>query len=403
MTLLRLALRNLTRHGRRTLITGLAVAFGALAVVVLQAFANGFVKNLVETSVLNKVGAVQVFRRGYLGADDPLAMSFADDPALVARLRAVPGVTAVAPRLDFDGMLSNGSEATMFVATAIDPTLEYRVCPKRATYVSAGSRPLAPGDGRGAIIGKVLVEALGATRGSTLVMQAAGPHAGTNALDVSVLGFLPNTHPAESKRLATVPLPFAQELLRMKGQLTEYVVGVTDLDQVDAVARKVREVVGDGYEVTTWRELDPGTRDRAPLFQYLLDFIAVVLFLLVATGIVNTMMMSVHERVREIGTMLAVGVRRWQVTALFLLEATALGLGSALVGTGAGHGLVRALAPHGLRQAAPGGDLMVLYPSVTVAYLGLVTLATVLGTVLAALYPTWKAARLRPADALRSP
>ena len=402
MHMLKLALRNLLRQPRRTLITSLAVALGALTVALLQATTNGFVVNLIETSVLNKVGAVQVFKRGYLGADDPLSMAFTDEPALVERIRAVPGVTAVSPRIDFDGMLSNGADATMFVATAIDPAQEYLVCPRRATYLAEGSRPLGPQDERSAVIGKILVETLGAARGSSLVMQAAGPRGGTNALDVSVLGFLPHRHPVESKRLATVPLAFAQELLRMKGRVTEYVVGVRDLSQVEAVAREVQARIGDGYEVTTWRALDPGTRDRTQLLSVLLGFVAVVLFLLAATGIVNTMMMSVHERIREIGTMLAFGVRRWQVTFLFLLEATALGLLSAVVGAGAAYALVRALGVHGLHGHAPGGDPMVIYPTLSGAALGLIVVLSVAGTMLASLYPTWKAARLRPVDALRS-
>jgi putative ABC transport system permease protein len=402
MHMLALALRNLTRHSRRTLITTLAVAFGALAIVCLQAIANGFVKNLIENSVLNKVGAVQVFKRGYLGSDDPLAMSFADDEALQGRIRAVPGVAALAPRLDFDGMLSNGSDATMFVATAIDPRREYQVCPRRASYLARGSQPLGPGDERSAVIGKQLVDSLGAMKGSTLVMQAAGAHAATNALDVQVHGFLPHTHPVESKRLATVPLAFAQELLRMKGQVTEYVVGVAELGEVEAVAARVRGAVGDGFEVTTWRQIDIGTRDRAPLLQYILDFIAVVLFFLVSTGIVNTMMMSVHERVREIGTMLAVGVRRWQVTVLFLLEATLLGLGSAILGTGAGVAVVQVVARRGIETKLIGDDVVVVFPFIGASSLGLIVALTVLGTVLAAAYPTWKAARLRPVDALRS-
>ncbi len=402
MRLLLLAVRNLLRNRRRTAITGLAVGFGAFAVVVLQSLVNGLVGNIVETSVLARVGAVQVFRTGYLGSDDPLKKSFADDPLLVARLAAVPGVVAVAPRLDFDGMLSNGSEATMFMATAIDPSAEYRVCPLRATLVAKGSRPLAAGDDRGALLGKTLAEALGARETSTLVMQAAGAHAGTNALDVSVQGFLPSYHPMASKRLATVPLAFAQELLRMPGQVTEYVIGVSDLGRVEEVAAAVRSIVGSDHQVTTWRELDPATRDRARMIRYVLFFVALVLALLVATGIVNTTMMSVHERVREIGTMLAVGLRRWQVTALFLFEAIALGLASGTGGASASYALVRLLARNGVQGHAPGGDPLTYYPGVGVSFLAAVVAFTVVEAALAAVYPAWRAARLRPVEALRA-
>jgi putative ABC transport system permease protein len=401
MRLFVLAIRNLFRNRRRTLVTALAVAVGTMAIVALQGFVNGFLANLIEGTVQSMVGAIQVFRRGYLGSDDPLEHSLDDDPARVARIRAVEGVTGVAPRLAFDGMVSNGNDATMFVATAIDPAVEYQVCPKRRTAVAAGSRPLEPGQDGRALIGKTLAEALGAQAGATLVMQSAGPRASTNALDVVAAGFLPTHSLAESKRMATVTLAFAQDLLRMKGRVTQYVVGVRELERVDETAARLRAALGGDYEVTTWRDMDPATRDRTAALRWVLAFVALVLFLLVATGIVNTMLMSVYERVREIGTMLAVGVRRRQVTALFLWEAIVLGLSSALAGAGAGLALVRAWSG-GVRFQPPGGDVTVIYPRVDGAFLTLVIALTVAGTVAAAFYPAWKASRLRPVEALRA-
>ena len=229
MRLILLALRNLTRNKRRTLLTALAVIFGATAIVILQGFVNGFIRNNVEVTIQSKLGTLQVFRKGYLGADDPLKRSMAYDAALMARIKSVPGVTAVAPRINFDGMVSNGAESTMFMATAIDPAVEYEVCPLRKNRVAAGSKPLSVEQQGTALIGKTLADSLRAEKGATLVMQAAGPHASTNALDVEVSGFLPTVNIAESKRMATVRLGFAQDLLRMNGQVTEYAVAVSDM------------------------------------------------------------------------------------------------------------------------------------------------------------------------------
>jgi putative ABC transport system permease protein len=154
--------------------------------------------------------------------------------------------------------------------------------------------------------------------------------------------------------------------------------------------------------VTTWGDLDPATKTRVDSFKYVLLFIALVLFLLVATGIINTMLMSVYERVREIGTMLALGVRRWQVTILFLLEATALGLISSIVGAALGLLIVQWLGRNGVTMPQPGGDAIVIYPSMNASFLLTVVTFAVFGTILAALYPAWKAARLQPVEALRA-
>ncbi len=402
MRLLRLALRNLTRNKRRTLLTALAIVFGAMAIVLLQGFVNGFIRNNIEAIVLSKLGAVQVFRKGYLGSDDPLKKSMPHDLVLMERIRKVPGVVEVAPRISFDGMVSNGAESTMFVATAIDPALEYRVCPERKKRVARDSKPLAPEQTGMTLIGKTLSESLKADKGSTLVMQAAGPHASTNALDVEVSGFLPTLNLIESKRMATVQVGFAQELLRMKGQVTEYAVGVQNLEHMNDVASRLRSELGDEFQVTTWEELDPATRTRVSSLGYVLLFIAAVLFLLVATGIVNTMMMSVYERVREIGTMLAVGVRRWQVTVLFLLEAASLGLSSSVFGSLFGYAVVQWLGSRGIPMKPPGGDLLWTYPHVQPSFLLVVIGFSVTGAIVSALYPAYKASRLSPTDALRA-
>jgi len=402
MRLLLLALRNLSRNKRRSIITALAVLFGCAAIVALQGINNGFVANLIETTVESRHGAVQVFRKGHIGSNDPLKLSLPQDAELVRRIEAVPGVLAVAPRLSFDGMVNNGSESTMFMAMAIDPDREYKVCPKRLTRVSPGSQPLQPGKEGDALIGKTLAEALGADKGATLVMQAAGPHASTNALDVEISGFLPTQSVAESKRMATVRLRFAQDLLRMPNQVSQYVVGIAHLDQADAVAASLRQALGSEYDVTTWADLDPATKTRVGSVLYVMLFVAGVLFLLVATGIVNTMLMSVFERVREIGTMLALGVRRWQVTVLFLAEALFLGLFASTLGVILGYGIVAGVFRKGFTIRPPGGDVTTIYPHIDLSYLLLVVGFALVGTMLAALYPAWKAARLRPVDALRA-
>ena len=275
-------------------------------------------------------------------------------------------------------------ESTMFVATAIEPDLEYKVCPERPKRVAKGSTLLTQQQRGMTLIGKTLSDSLKANPGSTLVMQAAGPHASTNALDIEVSGYLPTLNLIESKRMATVQVGFAQELLRMKGQVTEYVVGVHNLEQMNDVAQRLRTELGDDYQVTTWEDIDPGDQDARVVFGLCVPiFIAVVLFLLVATGIVNTMMMSVYERVREIGTMLAVGVRRWQVTALFLLEAMALGLTSSVFGSLLGYVVVLWLGQRGIPMRPPVA-IFWTYPHVQPSFMLIVTVS-ITGAVLSAL------------------
>src|SRR5207249_9905537 len=128
-----------------------------------------------------------------------------------------------------------------------------------------------------------------------------------------------------NKRVVTLPLATAQSLVGLEGRVTEYAVGLKDTDRAEEIAAKLQALLGPEYEVHTWRELQPFVRDVINRQNFVLGLIGTVLFVIVLTVIINTLLMTVFERVREIGTMLAVGVRRRQILWLFVLEAAVLG------------------------------------------------------------------------------
>ena len=403
LRLLKIALRNVFRNRWRSAVSALVVFVGVTLIVFLQGFINGLLENTIQDAALAKLGAIQIHRKGYLDAErDPLKLDLPATGELLAKVRAVPGVAAVTPRLTFEGMLGNGATQSMFLATAIDPASEYAVCPKRREQVADGQKPLEVDSGGAALIGQQLVESLGAKPGHTLTVVSASQNGAQNALDIQVQGYLKTRIVLESKRLATVPLAFSQELLRMPGRATELAVAVTSLDQTDLVAARLREAVGPEYEVHTWRDLSPMARDMVVRMKVVLLIISVVLFLLVGTGIGNTMLMSISERVREIGTMLAVGTRRYQVMLLFLVEAATLGLVGGAIGAALGTGLVEWFGHRGITFDIPGGSRLVFFPFVSASFVALVVAAATVAAIVAALYPARKGSRLSPVEALRS-
>lgn len=409
-SLLIIAARNVSRNRRRSIISGAAVFVGVLGIVLLQGLLNSFLTRIVDDTVLAKVGAIQVHKRGWQDADhDLLDYDLPDDQAFRQKLAAIPGVTGVTPRITFDGMLSNGAVSSMVGVAAIDPATEYTVCPKRRESIAPGSDPLVPGASGGgagdvsaALVGSELAESLGAKKGAVLSLLSASKGGAANALDLTVVGFLPSRDLLESKRLSVVTLALAQDLLRMKGRVTEYALSVSDVDQADEIAARVQAATGDGYQAQAWKELAPSVRDRLVRTRIILWIITGILFFLVGTGIANTMLMSVYERVREIGTMLAVGTRRRQVMSLFLAEAATLGLAGGLLGASVGAAIVASLGAHGFTMSPPGGDPAVFHPFITGRFVAGAIAFAALGTVVAGLYPAWKASKLRPADALRA-
>ncbi len=406
LTLLRLAFRNIQRNRSRSALTLGAIFFGVAMTLVLSGFGNGLGVLMSNDVIRAKVGAIQIHRRGYADVRDnqPLKLDMPQSGALVDAIRAVPGVVAASPRIVFGGLVNNGRDGTMFVGRGVDPVGEYQALPWAGNDVQ-GTR-ITTGHRSGAVLGAELARALGAQVGSAaLSVQASTQGGQQNALDLEVAGTVDNANAFESKRLMDVPLAYAQELLRMPGRVTEWVVGVADVRDIDGVAGALRAALGADYEIETWKVLRPNIADVIRFQSVIVGIVSVVFLVIVVFGVVNTMVMSVLERTREIGTMMAVGMRRARISLLFVIEAATLAVIGGGLGAAVARGVVWGLtASGGIKMAAP-GQTVERYHLVPVIPDGVITtalLGAVAGAIVAALYPAWKAARLRPVEALRA-
>jgi putative ABC transport system permease protein len=402
--LLRLAFRNVFRAKARSTITIGALFFGVMMSLALSGFAMGVAESLVAETIESRVGALQVHRRGYFEVRDrqPLALHLEQDSAFEARLRATPHVTGVTPRIAFNGLLTNGSRGTIAVLTAVDPATVRAALPRVDLYLVGEA--LAPDDRNGAHVGQELARALDLQDGVPLMVQAQGLGGRDNALDLELRGRLMGQNPMESKRAVTVPLAFAQALLGMEGKVTEYVLAVDDPANLEGVAAALRRELGDAYEVQTWMELRPALRDARLLQRAVLGAVSFVFLVIALFGVANTLLMTVLERTREIGTLLAVGMTRAQVATLFMLEAVvqaAIGATGGLVVAASLIAVARAQGGVTLSMGAGQGYFQmtpILLPAVPVLVVG----GALLGSVLAATSPALRAARMRPVEALAS-
>jgi putative ABC transport system permease protein len=399
-----LAARNLWRNRRRTMLALTALGIGTFMVVVLNGFRNGLSGLIVEGMVKAQVGAFQVHRAGFMDATDisPLQLSIDDTPDLRQRILAVPGVAEIAERLTFAGMASSGRLSTLIVGMGFNMAAEVKTFPLQSRWVAG--RGLK--DSRlpnAAVVGGPLMESLGLKQNDGLTITAQTPEGQTNATDVQLEGWLPEVDPFGGKRMLVVHLSYAQEFLRMHGRVTEYAVQVTDIDDIEGTAARVRAALGPAYEVHTWLEIMPAFDEIIRRLLFLLSAIAVVLAVIVMAGVVNVMAMSVYERVRETGTAMALGMRRRQILGLFLTEGTLLGIWGGAGGVALGLVVVRIAAAVGVPFKAPGSTgLMPLYPHVAWWFAALVVIAAALTALFAALVPAWRASRQHPADALRA-
>jgi putative ABC transport system permease protein len=403
--LLRIALRNVLRNRRRSLITFSAV-FLALAVMVsLRGVVNGLVDSLRESTVNGQTGALQVHRQGFSRSANgsSLELDVPADQAFLGRIAAVRGVAAVTARIAFGSMINAGDVTSASLFLAMDPSRELKVCPRRLEMISSGQALVDAGP-TAAILTPELAGKLGLGLGQRATLLANDRDGALNALEVDYLGtFGQPGLPLPDKKLGFIPLALAQELLRMPGRATELAVAIERPEEVEVVKARLVAALGADYEVATWHEVAPWVDDAVVVYHLLLDLLGGIFLFVAMLGVVNTMLMSVFERAREIGTMMSIGVRRRQVLALFLLEAALLGLGGGTLGAAAGEAIVAYLGHRGLSFMLGGmSGALHLYPSMTWGYV-LSTLAlAIAGAVLAALWPALRASRLSPVQALAS-
>jgi putative ABC transport system permease protein len=402
-SLLRIAFRNVLRNRRRSVITFSAIFLALAVMVTIRGFLDGMQASIRESVVLGQTGALQIHRRGFLKALNGASLDrgVPVDGAFLARITSVPGVKAATPRIAFGGMINANDATTVAVFTAIDPRFEPQVCPQRLEMISSG-RTLAESGPASGIFAPELAASLGLRLGEKATLLASDKDGVLNALELDFVGAYGQPGmPLPEKKVGFVPLAFAQELLRMEGTATELALAVERLDDVEKVKPLLQAAVGPEYEVSSWHDVAPWVDDAIAAQNFILNLLAFIFLFVALLGIANTMLMSVFERTREIGTMMSVGVRRRQILGLFLLEAALLGLAGGLLGAAAGTAFVLQLGRTGVAFRV--GDVPLhIHPSVGMPYVALTLALATGGAVAAAIWPSLRASRLRPVEALAS-
>jgi putative ABC transport system permease protein len=400
--LFRIAFRNVLRNRRRSLITFSAVFLALGIMVSIRGFLNGLQATLRESVILGQTGALQVHRAGFLkSVSATLELSVPSDAAFMAKITAVEGVKAATARIMFGGMTNANDTSTAALFNAMDPVNELIVCPRRNEMIAKG-KSLQQSSAASAVLSAELAGSLGVKLGQRATLLINDKDGVMNALDFDFVGEYGQPGlPLADKKLGFVPLRFAQELLRMEGRATEIAVSVANFEDAERIKPKLQAALGPEYEVATWHDVASYIDDAIATQNFILNIIAGVFLFVALLGIANTMLMSVLERTREIGTMMSVGVRRRQILSLFLLEASLLGLAGGVLGAAAGGSFVLYYGHKGMVLPIPGMLVPLhVFPVISISYILYILVLAAGGAALAALWPSVRASRMRPVEAL---
>lgn len=419
-----MSFRNLSRNRRRTLLALGAVVVGLCALTMIRGFVNSVRQAQLGATVYGTTGMMQIHRTGYLKnvLSNPLDLAFADTADLREKILSVKHVKALSPRLQFSGSLSaaepvvagaeaqNSSEpkTTFIAANAVDPELDRIVLPQFYTWLTAGKvfdtadapSMVVHGDIAGPLgVGNVELN-MSQPKELWPVLLTPDKDGSLAGEAIQVTGVIGSAVPTD-KRLALAPLRTVQRILKMDGQITEYVLTLDDVARAAEVQTDLVKILGPDFEVSRWDEIVPFIQELLSNIDFIFDIITSVFLLVIMLGIVNSMFMNVLERVREIGTMMALGIRRGYILALFVLEGAFIGSLGAFIGLGIGIGIVTIASKVGIPINAPGSTLkFMLHPFLTFSFLLRAFLLTSLGAALVSLWPAWRASRMKPVEAL---
>jgi putative ABC transport system permease protein len=411
LKILKLAARNLARYWRRTLLTAGLIILGIVAVLLFIAVSGSFKGVVIGEITDSMIGHLQVHRKGYVASIDNLPLNLNMKPAQLQKveqaLAGMKDVVASSPRLKLGAMFSNFTETTSIRLNGVLPEREAATMPKLAGRVVQGSTANGLVEPGKLLIPELLAKGMKVKVGDTVVLVATNLDGSVNGKTFVVQGVLASAT-GPGGRDGYLHMDDARELLRMTdGEVSEIAVRLSGLGQIAPAMAQLEQALGEmrnpqgqpALEVHTWEALSPFA-NIANMIDLLDVFIRVMLVGIVLIAIMNVMMMAVYERIREIGTIAAIGTLPRRILALFLSEGLLLGLVGTAIGTVASLGIIAVLNvwPPSFNF---GRQVITLAPSIAATDVILIGAIVLLVATAASLQPAWKAARMDPMTALR--
>lgn len=397
----RLALRNILRQRRRSLIAIAAIGFGIIAMMLAAGYIEWIFWANREGVTVTQLGHIQITRPGYHegGKADPFAFLLPEKSPALRAIQDRADVQGVTPRLSFNGLLSHGDSTLSFIGEGIDPGQD----PSTKYLIVVDGKLLSNDDPKGILLGAGLAANLGVKTGDPIVLLANTPSGGINAVEGRVRGLVSTSMKAFDDSLLRIGIGLARELLRTSGSHV-WVATLRSTDLTGEVTQGLQaEKALNEFEVVPWMKLADFYNKTVELLTKQIAVVKVIIGVIIVLSISNTMTMSVMERTIEIGTAMALGVRRQRILRLFLLEGALLGAMGGLIGVTLGYLLATLISFVGIPMPpAPGMSTgFTAAIRITLPIIGDALFLAVLTTLLASVYPSWRASRLVIVDALR--
>ena len=399
-----IAYRDLIRNRRRTFFTLLAVALGLALLIVLNGFIAGVLDDAIQNSIRLQTGHVQVRAATYEDSRRSLQWKdLVDQPgAIAAQATSMPEVATATPILWADTILNTSNESVGMELFGIEPASAF-YDPIRVSLVAGNF--IEANDRGGVMIGKRLADSLGLKLGENVSLTTINADGVPEEGIFAIRGIFDSGVLVYDEATIFMPLAKAQSFALVGDRASTVIMLLHDENAAEQVAASL---AAPGLQALTWRELNSvflETMGTAMSFYWILDGIVM---LIVAVIIANTLLMAVFERIREMGILSALGMKRRQVMQMMIFEASIISLAGIVVGLLLGLGAVGLLTQNGFVMGEMAGSTptipmsAVVYAKFAPETFAWLAVWTFIIALLASLYPAWFAARLEPVKALHS-
>ena len=397
-----LALRNVFRQRMRSAGTLAAISLGVAGLILAAGFVQDIFIQLGEAIIHSQSGHIQIARQGYREGRtrSPEAFLIEQPEQLKKQALATPGVQLALARVGFAGVINNGKRDLGIIGEGVEPAAEAKLG-SYLRYIEG--RALADSDRDGIVLGQGVARSLGLKAGDRVNLVISLAQGAVNTLDFEVIGVFQSFSKDFDARAVRIPLSAARDLMDTRAaHLIVLVLDQTaDTDRVLAALRKT--LAPRGYELASWRELSDFYDKTVQLYESQFGVLRLIILLMVLLSVANSVNMTLFERTREFGTLLALGDRPDRVFQLIMIESLLLGLFGAALGIALGCAAALAISAIGIPMPPP--------PNANVGYTAFIRLVPVevlsagavgfVATCLAAVLPARRVSRMPVVDALR--
>lgn len=400
----KIAWRNLWRNKRRSLIVQISIIVGVVVLILIDSLSMGFIKQMVDLQVTTQISHIQIHKLGF--NDDKVIKNYMPNPDTIEDvLKKSSFVKAFSKKVIMFGLVNSANSSTGAIIAGVEPNMEQHVTIIKKSIIKG---KYLTGQKHQIVIGDKMAEKLEVGLDDKIVLM-------TNSLDGTasselfrVIGIFSTGTSEFDKSEVFISLGEAQSMAVIGSNVNEFAVITDNPDKTQIYKTELlKSIDKNKYEVLTFQEL-------APLFVSLLDSyksMIYIVYAIIATaalfGIINTMLMSVFERIQEIGVLMAIGMKNMKIFKMIIYEALLLGFVGSVVGIVVGLALYYPLSENGLNLGifAQGlgsmGMSAIVYPQLSIGLLINSLLIMPLTAVVGAIYPAIKALRLQATEAMR--